>query len=104
VSEILSIQKIWQKSDTVFSIEWNDRLIQNFTLCDLQRLCPCAHCLDEQTGKRMIDPTLIQDDLEAVVIRNVGRYGIRIQFVSGCSMGIYSFDYLRKLCDLTCGD
>ncbi len=87
---------IWEKSNTVFSIEWNDHLSQNFSLCDVQRNCPCANCVDENTGKR-IAPATIHEDVRAIVIRNVGRYGIQIQFTSGCSKGIYHFDYLRFL-------
>jgi DUF971 family protein len=93
----LFVCQIWQKDNYTFSIEWNDGLIQDFRLCDLQRHCPCAHCTDEMTGKRLVDPRMISDDVRAVVIRSVGRYGLRIQFTSGCSMGIYSFDQLRKM-------
>jgi DUF971 family protein len=97
MSTPLFVRQIWQKDNYTFSIQWNDGLVQDFRLCDLQRNCPCAHCADEITGKRLIDPKIIPEHLKAVVIRSMGRYGLRIQFTSGCSMGIYSFDRLRKL-------
>ena len=93
----LFVRQIWQKDNYTFSIQWNDELIQEFRLCDLQRNCPCAHCTDEVTGKRLVDPTMISENVKAIVIRNVGRYGLRIQFTSGCSTGIYSFDRLRQM-------
>lgn len=93
----LFVHQIWQKDNYTFSIQWNDGCIQDFRLCDLQRNCPCAHCTDEVTGQRLVDPGTISQDVKAVVIRSIGRYGLRIQFSSGCSMGIYSFDKLRTM-------
>lgn len=93
----LYILNIWQKDNYTFTIEWNDETQQDFRLCDLQRTCPCANCIDENTGKPLVDPKTVQDQVSAVAIRSVGRYGLQIQFTSGCSTGIYSFDRLRAM-------
>lgn len=93
----LAIVKIWQKDNQIFSIQWNDGVSQDFRLSELQRNCPCANCTDEITGEKLVDPRTISDDLKAIVIRSVGRYGLRIQYSSGCSTGIYSFDRLRQM-------
>lgn len=92
----LFVRQIWQKNNETFSIQWNDGVVQDFRLCDIQRSCPCAHCRDDITGKSLIDPQKIPENLKAVTIRSVGRYALRIQFTSGCSAGIYSFDRLRN--------
>ncbi len=92
----LFLRRIWQKDNYTFSIQWDDESIQDFRLSDLQRSCPCAHCTDELTGKRLINHEMIADDVKAVFIRSVGRYGLKIQFTSGCSTGIYTFDRLRN--------
>lgn len=93
----LFIRKIWQKDNFTFSIHWSDGMVQDFRLADLQRNCPCALCNDEMTGQRLSHPKSVPDDLRAVVIRSMGRYGLRIQFTSGCSTGIYSYDKLREM-------
>jgi DUF971 family protein len=93
----LYIRKIWQKDNETFAIEWNDERVQDFRLCDVQRLCPCANCTDENTGKSRVDPGTVQEHVSAVAIRSVGRYGLQIQFTSGCSTGSYSFDRLRAM-------
>ncbi len=93
----LFVKQIWQKNNYTFSIQWNDGVVQDFRLCDLQRHCPCASCTDENTGQRLVDPRTIADEVKAVVIRSVGRYGLQVRFTSGCSMGIYSFDRLRTM-------
>jgi DUF971 family protein len=94
---LLLVREIKQKNNYVFSITWNDGVEQEFRLSHLQRVCPCANCVDENTGKRLIDPQRIQEDVRAIEIRNMGRYALQVQFTSGCSTGIYSFDLLRHL-------
>lgn len=93
----LAIRHIKQKDNYTFSILWNNEREQTFRLSRLQANCPCANCVDEKTGRRLISPHLIKEDVRATVIRNVGRYALRIQFTSGCSMGIYSFELLYSI-------
>lgn len=93
------VEKIVQKDKHNFTVEWSDGLIVDFRLNDLQRRCPCAGCTDEITGKRLMDAAAVPDDLKASAIETVGRYALRINFNSGCSKGIYSFDFLRKMAE-----
>jgi ATP-binding protein involved in chromosome partitioning len=96
-SSSIGIKKLWQKDPLFFSIEWGDGSEQDFRLSDVQKECPCANCVDENTGQRISDPLSVNPEVKAISIRNVGRYGIQIQFSSGCSTGIYLYDYLRGL-------
>lgn len=82
------IEKLWQKSPETFSIKWSDGKVSEYQLFDLQRGCPCAGCAE-------IKPTS-QEDVRARSIVNVGRYALRIEFSSGCSKGIFSYEMLRK--------
>ena len=93
----VSVKKISQKDNHTFAIEWNDGIEQLFRLCDLQKQCPCAGCMDEITGKRIVREETLRKDVRATRIVNVGRYALRIQFTSGCSSGIYGFDMLYQM-------
>ena len=93
----IAIRQIRQKDNQTFSIVWSDQKEQDFHLRDLQKNCPCANCVDEMTGQRLLNPDSVKENVRAVAIRNVGRYGLQIQFTSGCSMGIYSFEMLRQM-------
>lgn len=92
-----SIKTISQYDNHTFVIEWGDSVVHHYRLCDLQRCCPCANCTDEFTGQPLLDPKTVSDDVRAVRIKSVGRYGLQIQFTSGCSTGIYSFSQLRQM-------
>lgn len=95
-SHAVFLNKIVQKDNYTFTIEWSDGLVKDYRLSELQRKCPCAGCVDENTGKRVMDESLIGNDVGAKNLFSIGRYALRINFTSGCSHGIYSFDFLRE--------
>ncbi len=90
------IRAIQQKDLHRFTIEWSDGMISEYRLCDLQRMCCCAECRDEKTGRMRIAPSSVADDLQALRIVSVGTYALQIFFSQGCSKGIYSFKLLRS--------
>lgn len=94
------IRRIFQKDRYRFTIEWTDGKIVDYRLSDLQRHCTCAKCRDETTGRFLVDPAAIDEDVEAVQIESIGRYGLRVDFTSGCSKGIYSFGFLRHFLEV----
>jgi DUF971 family protein len=48
------IKKIYQKDNYSFTVEWQDGRIAHYKLSELQKQCPCANCVDEVSGKRLI--------------------------------------------------
>jgi len=78
-------------------IVWDDghESILPFRL--LRQNCPCAGCRDEWTGRPILDPVSVPQDLKAEKASLVGNYAITFQFSDGHSTGIFSFETLRKL-------
>lgn len=91
------MRRIDQEDNFSFSIEWSDRSIGLYRLSELQKKCPCAGCVDENTGIRTSDPTKVNPNLRAIKINSIGRYAMKIQFREGCSAGIYTFDMLHQM-------
>lgn len=91
------LRRIKQEDNFSFSVEWNDNSIGLYRLSELQKKCPCAGCVDENTGKRISDPTKVSATLRAIKITSVGRYAMKIQFREGCSAGIFTFDMLYQM-------
>lgn len=88
------VKAIKQKDNHTFSIEWSDGSILDYRLSELQKNCPCAGCKNESTGNR--NPPFLDPNVRATRITSLGRYALRIQFTSGCSNGIFGFDYLHR--------
>lgn len=95
--EAFLVKNIWQHDNHNFCVEWSNGKTITYTLGSLQRQCPCAGCVDETTGERLIPEETIPDDVRAIRISSVGHYALKIQFATGCSNGIYNFDLLRDL-------
>jgi ATP-binding protein involved in chromosome partitioning len=92
----LKVRQVLQKDPRTMSIVWSDGMTQDFKYSDLQKICPCAGCVDEASGKRISSPELVDENVGAKNISAVGRYAIKIQFTSGCTTGLYSFEMLRN--------
>jgi len=90
-------RQIIEESDSELSIIWSDEAETKYNAADLRRSCPCAGCINEWTGEKMLKAENIADDLSFSSISIVGRYALNFHFSDGHETGIYSFDYLRKL-------
>lgn len=91
------IKKIYQIDAHTLGIDWTDGHSSRYRLAHLRRHCPCAGCRDEWTGKPLIKPESISDDIQATRIEAVGRYALSINFTDGHTTGIYSYELLRAL-------
>lgn len=63
----------------------------------LRDACPCAHCVEEGTGRKLLDPASIPEGIRPLQITPVGNYAIQIHWSDGHSTGIYSWETLRQL-------
>lgn len=93
----LAIKKIKQIDNYHFEIEWSDGIKASYRLSNLQNCCPCASCVDEMTLERKASTPPADKNVRAKTIQSIGRYAIKIDFTSGCSSGIYSYQLLREL-------
>ena len=92
-------RQIIEESDSELSINWSDEAETKYNAADLRRACPCAGCINEWTGEKMLKAENIEDDLSFSSISIVGRYALNFHFSDGHDTGIFSFDYLRKISD-----
>lgn len=92
-------REIMQEGDGSLRITWADGRECVYNAPDLRRSCPCAQCVNEWTGQRVLKPEAIADDLSMNDISIVGRYALNFRWSDGHETGIYSFSYLRELCE-----
>jgi DUF971 family protein len=67
----------------------------------LRDQCPCAGCIEEGTGRKLLDPTTIPSDIRPLEIRPVGNYAVQIQWSDGHGSGIYTWTLLRRASGLS---
>jgi ATP-binding protein involved in chromosome partitioning len=80
-------------------IRWSDGVESLYAVRQLRLACRCAHCIEEMTGRPLLDPSGVPPDVRPLRIRPVGRYALQFDWSDGHDTGIYSFEYLRQLHD-----
>lgn len=80
------------------TITWDDGHTSPYAARDLRLACRCAVCIEEMSGRALLDPKTVPDAVRAKTIRLVGQYAINIEWSDGHSTGIYRFADLRRDC------
>jgi DUF971 family protein len=89
-------------------IDWADGHHSAWSFAWLREACPCATCVEERkaegrkTGQPKARPAAVlpiyTPPAKPLSAHAVGRYAIQFNWQDGHSGGIYSWDYLRRVC------
>ncbi len=80
-------------------IEWTDGLVFELPYLDVRFACPCAACVDEHTGQRIVEKQKLMPDVRPLSASLVGRYAVEFAWSDGHRTGIYDYTRLRQLCE-----
>jgi len=87
------------RRDDGLLIEWDEYGHAGFFPARPLRLaCPCAGCVEEISGRPLLDPGQVAPDVRPLGVELVGAYGLRVRWSDGHSTGIYTFEQLLKGC------
>lgn len=100
--------RVMKTEGTGVEIDWKDGHQSKWNFAWLRNSCPCATCHEdrEKTGRqpgvaKPKEQTLLMmyeapvKPLEAIP---VGKYALKFKWTDGHESGIYSWDYLRRVC------
>jgi DUF971 family protein len=93
-------------------IDWADGHKSAWGFAWLRDACPCATCIEERTqqGRKPGQPPpkpavllpMYAPPPKPASAQPVGRYALQFNWQDGHSAGIYSWEYLRRMCQ--CGE
>ncbi len=84
-------------SPTHFRIEWQDGDVSHYKARDLRLSCPCASCVEEGTGKPLLNPSTVSADIILLGAELVGRYALSFTWSDGHKTGIFAWPRLKAL-------
>jgi DUF971 family protein len=100
--------RVKKTEGTGVEIEWRDGHSSSWTFRWLRDACPCATCHDERdkAGRKPGDAMpkaqallqLYEAPPRPVEVTPVGKYALKFKWNDGHETGIYSWDYLRRVC------
>jgi ATP-binding protein involved in chromosome partitioning len=80
------------------TFKWADGHETVYPARHLRLACRCAMCVEETSGRPLLDPATIAETVQAKSIELMGQYAIQIQWSDGHSTGIFNFRDLRANC------
>jgi ATP-binding protein involved in chromosome partitioning len=87
------------RRDDGLLVEWDQAGHQALYPARALRLaCPCAGCVEEMTGRPLLDPAAVPAEVRPASVALVGGYGLRVQWSDGHNTGIYTFERLLGSC------
>jgi len=100
--------RVMKTEGTGVSIDWKDGHSSHWNFAWLRNACPCATCNEERgaSGREPGTPkpkpagplVMYQAPPRPLEVTPVGKYAIRFKWNDGHESGIYSWDYLRRMC------
>jgi len=100
--------RVKKTEGTGVEIDWKDGHHSQWNFAWLRNACPCATCNDEREksgrapGEPKPKPQTLLMMYEApprpVEVTPVGNYALRFKWNDGHEAGIYSWEYLRRVC------
>lgn len=78
-------------------IRWPTGIASHYPYKLLRGHCPCAECVDENTGIRRLDIASISDQIRPMHLSFSGNYALKIHWNDGHQTGLYTWDHLERL-------
>ena len=80
-----------------FTIEWSDGRLDRIAFRSMRSDCPCAACVSEFTGERLLDPESIPADIQPTAVELAGNYALKVRWSDGHDTGLFTWSHLRRL-------
>ncbi|HEX9201409.1 MAG TPA: DUF971 domain-containing protein [Acidobacteriaceae bacterium] len=100
--------RVKKTEGTGVEIDWRDGHKSSWNFRWLRDACPCATCHDERekSGRAPGEPKpksqallmMYEAPPRPVDVTPVGKYALKFKWNDGHEAGIYSWDYLRRVC------
>ncbi|HXB62429.1 MAG TPA: DUF971 domain-containing protein [Acidobacteriaceae bacterium] len=100
--------RVKQTEGTGVEIDWKDGHHSTWSFAWLRDACPCATCHEsrEAEGRKPGEPKpapaqllpMFKPPARPQTVTPVGKYAVRFKWEDGHESGIYSWEYLRRVC------
>lgn len=87
------------KEDFRLELQWDAGPLFSIPFKFVRSQCPCAACIDEFTGRRVLEPESIPEDILPTQMSFIGNYALKIVWSDGHSTGLYTWDHLAAIAE-----
>ncbi|MBH58532.1 MAG: DUF971 domain-containing protein [Planctomycetaceae bacterium] len=83
--------------EKLLQVVWPDGVDKFVPYREVRLACHCAHCVDEWTGKPLLDPESVPMDVSIKSMELKGNYAVKITWTDGHDTGLYSWTRLSSI-------
>ena len=83
--------------ESLLWLEWSDGLSHRIPFRALRQLCPCAACVSETTGQRVLDTDSVPADIRPTSVDYAGSYALKITWNDAHDTGLFTWEYLDEI-------
>lgn len=87
------------KEQRVLELIWTDHDVARLPFRIVRQNCRCAVCVDELTGRQLLNPESIPEDLGLLEVSLCGNYALRIRWSDTHDSGLFTWNHLRSIGD-----
>ena len=86
-----------QRESLLLELDWDDGIHHAIPFFFVRENCQCAACVDENTGRRILDPATLPADVQPVAMSLTGNYALKVKWSDGHDTGLFTWEHLREL-------
>ncbi|HAZ11291.1 MAG: hypothetical protein A2X86_20565 [Bdellovibrionales bacterium GWA2_49_15] len=86
-----------ETNGVAISVLWKDGSKSEVDAYSLRLQCPCAACVDEYTGTKILKVDSVPLTIRVEHFNLVGRYGLSVRFSDGHGTGIYKLSSVKEM-------
>lgn len=90
-----SFEKVFFE-DNFLHIHWKNKEKSKYGYYFLRVQCPCASCVDELSGERILNEKYIPKNITPLKSNFVGNYALQIHWSDGHKTGIYTWNFFYR--------
>lgn len=91
------------KERRILELQWSESETAQLPFRTVRQNCRCAVCVDEFTGRQILDPESVPLDLGLLEISLAGNYALRIRWSDNHDSGLFTWRHLRAICEALSG-
>jgi len=85
------------KDDRILELVWDEDDVSRLPFRAIRQDCRCAACVDEFTGRQVLDRASVPETINPDDVSLTGNYALKIRWSDSHESGLFTWDHLRSI-------
>lgn len=85
------------KNEGQLELVWDAQDVSRIPFRLVRQSCRCAACVDEFTGRQILDPASVPESIHPEEVSLAGNYALKIRWSDQHDTGLYTWTHLQQI-------